>query len=68
MPETEDPRLGWYRRASENLGRYLQELGTARDALRREGDGQAHATDQLIAEVQRRLEELEKLLADSKPN
>jgi hypothetical protein len=67
MSKAEDSRLAWYRRASENLRRYLQELETARDALRNAA-GDTHATDQLIPEVKRRLEELEKLLADSEPD
>lgn len=67
MSVAEDSRLAWYRRASENLRRYLEELETARDALRSRGS-EAHPTDQLITEVKRRLEELEKLLADRQPD
>ena len=67
MSVAEDSRLAWYRRASENLRRYLEELEAARDALRRRG-GEAQPTGQLIAEVKRRLEELEKLLAERGPD
>ena len=66
MSVAEDSQLAWYRRASENLRRFLEDLEAARDALRNRG-GDAHPTDQLIAEVKRRLEELEKLLADREP-
>jgi hypothetical protein len=63
MSVTGDARLAWYQRASENLRRYLEELEAARDTLRSRGN-ETHPTDQLIAEVKRRLGELEKLLAD----
>jgi len=63
MSVAEDSRLDWYRRASENLRRYLEELEAARDTLRSRGN-ETHPTDQLIAEVKRRLGELEKLLAE----
>jgi hypothetical protein len=67
MSVAEDSRLAWYRRASENLRRYLEELEAAREALRSRGN-ETHPTDQLIAEVKRRLEELEKLLAEREPD
>ena len=66
MSKVDESRFAWYRRASENLRRYLEELETARDALRDRGSD-ARATEQLLAEVKRRLEELEKLLADHGP-
>jgi uncharacterized protein YukE len=67
MSVAEDARLAWYRRACQNLRKYLEELEAARDALRRRGNN-AHPADQLIAEVRRRLQELEKLLAERKPD
>jgi len=63
MSVTGDARLAWYQRASENLRRYLEELEAARDTLRSRCN-ETHPTDQSIAEVKRRLGELEKLLAD----
>lgn len=59
---TPEARLAWYRRASENLRRYLAELQAGRGALRERGIDTS-ATDQLIAEVNRRLRELQKLLS-----
>jgi len=66
MPGGEPRRLAWYKQASANLRQYLAELEAARAELRQQGVD-TRATDQLIAEVQRRLAELDKLLAGGDP-
>jgi hypothetical protein len=62
MAKAEQPKLDWHRQASANLRKYLAQLEESLAAGQSQGID-LPATEQLIAEVKRRLSELEKLLA-----
>ena len=67
LPATDPSRLAWYKRASANLRESLVKLEADLADLRSRGID-ARATEQLIAEVKRRLAELERLLAATDPD
>jgi hypothetical protein len=58
--DTRLPNLSWAKQASDNLRRYLAKLQAHLVYLKQRG-GETRTTEQLVAEVERRLAELDKL-------